>query len=448
MQDPGVPPPALQPAAALPQRVQPPVVQPRILILAVGSAGDVYPFIVIGQALRARGFEVTLIASANFEQRVQRAGLQFISGLSQQELDAGISDPDLWHPLKGFATIWKYMARQLPAAYRQQLALVREKPTLIVASTLGLTGRLLQEAHGVPLVTVHLAPSCLFSADDTAVRRGLNWPRGLPRWAVRLTLGLVDRLMVDAVVRPALNAMRTHIGLAPVRRVMSQWLHSPQQVVCAWPAWFAAPQPDWPPHAVCAGFPRMPASTAELNPALQRFIDGGEPPVVITPGSAMAHGGGFIARALAAAAALKVRAVVVTPYREQVPADLPAGVHYAAYAPFDVLSRQVAAFVHHGGIGTSATVLAAGKPQLIVPFAFDQPDNAARLTRLGVAATVLPDAAPAAWRQKLGALLDDPAVARACATFATVMAGQRPAADVIAAQVAQLAASSFGTARG
>ncbi|KQQ45924.1 hypothetical protein ASF61_18930 [Duganella sp. Leaf126] len=410
----------------------------RILILAVGSAGDVYPFIVIGQALRARGFDVTLMATANFAQRVERAGLQFVSGLSQEELEAGIRDPDLWHPVRGFATIWKYMARHLGAAYQQQLALVRETPTLIVASTLGLTGRLLQETHGVPLVTVHLAPSCLFSADDPAVRRGLHWPRGWPGWAVRGALALVDRLMVDPVVRPALNGLRARLGLAPVRRVMSRWIHSPQQVVCAWPAWFAAPQADWPPHAVCAGFPRMPASTGELDPALLRFLDAGEAPVVITPGSAMAHGGDFIARALAAAAALAVRAVVVTPYREQLAPDLPASVHYAAYAPFDVLSRRAAAFVHHGGIGTSATVLAAGKPQLVVPFAFDQPDNAARLTRLGVAATVLPDAAPAVWRQQLARVLDDPAIAKACATFATVMAADRPAADRIAELIEQV----------
>jgi rhamnosyltransferase subunit B len=407
-----------------------------ILILAVGSAGDVYPFIVIGQALRARGHAVTLVASANFQQRVERAGLRFVSGLSQEELDEGVHDPDLWHPVKGFATIWKHMARHLPAAYAQQLALVQESPvpTIIVASTLGLTGRLLQETHGVPLVTVHLAPSCFFSADDTAVRRGLHWPRNWPRWAVRLTLQLVEQVMVDPVVRPAVNGLRARLGLAPVRRVMSRWLHSPQQVICAWPRWFAAPQADWPPHAVCAGFPRMPTSGADaLDPALQTFIDGGAAPIVITPGSAMAHGREFIARALAAAAALDVRAVVVTPYRDQLPSVLPPSVHYAAYAPFDVLSRQAAAFVHHGGIGTSATVLAAGKPQLIVPFAFDQPDNAARLTRLGVAATVLPDSPPAVWQHALAGLLDDPATAKACATLATVMAAEPPAADRIAA---------------
>ncbi|MET0321577.1 MAG: glycosyltransferase [Duganella sp.] len=407
--------------------------QPRILILAVGSAGDVYPFIAIGQALVARGFAVTLVATANFQDRVERAGLRFVSGLRQEELDAGVNDPDLWHPVRGFATIWKHMARHLPSAYAEQLALVEEGPTIVVASTLGLTGRLLQETRGVPLVTVHLAPSCLFSSGDTAVRRGKTWPRAWPRWAIKLTLNLVDRLLVDPVVRPAVNGLRSSLGLPPVRRVMSRWLHSPQQVVCAWPAWFAAPQADWPPHAVCTGFPRMPASAdGHLDPALQRFIDAGAAPIVVTPGSAMAHGRDFIARALAAAAALDVRVIVVTPYRDQLPESLSAAVHYAPYAPFDVLSRQVAAFVHHGGIGTSATVLAAGKPQLIVPFAFDQPDNAARLTRLGVAATVLPDAAPAVWTSALATVLDDLAVAKASATWATVMAGERPAAEKIA----------------
>lgn len=412
----------------------------RILILAVGSAGDVYPFIVIGQALRARGLEVTLMATANFQARVEAAGLQFVSGLSQQELDASVLDPDLWHPVKGFATLWKQMARHLPTAYAQQLALVKEAPTLIVASTLGLTGRLLQEAHGVPLVTVHLAPSCFLTAHDTSVRRGLHWPRSLPRWLVRVMLDLVERLMLDPVVRPAINRLRTTLGLAPVRRVMSRWLHSPQQVICAFPAWFAAPQPDWPPNTVCTGFPRMPASGRQLDPELRRFIDGGDAPLVVTPGSAMAHGGGFIGRALDAAHAMGRRVVVVTPYRAQLPEVLPATVHHVGYAPFDMLAPLAAAFVHHGGIGTSATVLAAGKPQLIVPFAFDQPDNAARLRRLGVAASVLPNAPLRAWIKALSSLLNDPQVAVACSTVAAAMASETPAAEQIADIIAQQAA--------
>jgi rhamnosyltransferase subunit B len=249
---------------------------------------------------------------------------------------------------------------------------------------------------------------------------------------VRLVLELVERVMLDPVVRPAINRLRATLNLAPVRRVMSRWLHSPQQVICAFPAWFAAPQPDWPPNTVCTGFPRMPASEGQLDPDLQRFIDAGAAPVVVTPGSAMAHGGVFIGRALDAAQALGLRVVVVTPYREQLPAVLPPSVHHAAYAPFDLLAPRAAAFVHHGGIGTSATVLAAGKPQLVVPFAFDQPDNAARLRRLGVAATVLPNAPLRAWIKALSSLLNDPQVSTACGALAAAMALETPAAEQIA----------------
>ena len=415
----------------------------RILILAAGSAGDVYPFIVIGQALLRRGYDVTLVASDNFRERIERAGMGFASGLSQADLDQAVNDPDLWHPHKGLFTIWKHMAKHFAPGYARQLALVQQGPTVIVASTLAMTGRLLQETRGVPLATVHLAPSCFFSAHDTAMRAGLEWLTRVPPWAVRIVLNLIERLIIDPVVRREINQLRASLGLAPVKRVMSHWLHSPQRVICAFPAWFAAPQVDWPPNTVCTGFPRMPAPPGEtLSAELLRFLDGdgGSVPIAVTPGSAMAHGRQFIERAIAAAAALQRRMVVITPFRDQLPETLPAFVHYVPYAPFDALAPRVAAFVHHGGIGTSATVMAAGKPQLIVPFAYDQPDNGMRLMRLGVGAMVKPDAPLADWIAALSGLLNQPAVTQACAALAAQMAAERPAAEQIADLVEALAA--------
>ncbi len=60
------------------------------------------------------------------------------------------------------------------------------------------------------------------------------------------------------------------------------------------------------------------------------------------------------------------------------------------YVPFSKVLPRAAALVHHGGIGTTAQALAAGVPQLVVPFAHDQPDNAARVRRLGVGDFLLP----------------------------------------------------------
>jgi rhamnosyltransferase subunit B len=67
---------------------------------------------------------------------------------------------------------------------------------------------------------------------------------------------------------------------------------------------------------------------------------------------------------------------------------LPEGAHHVAYAPFSSLLPRLSLLIHHGGIGTSAQTLAAGIPQIVVPFAHDQFDNAARLRRLGVSRTL------------------------------------------------------------
>ncbi|MDC8757087.1 glycosyltransferase [Janthinobacterium fluminis] len=415
-----------------------------ILIVAVGSAGDVYPFISIGGELRRRGHTVHVFASAAHQSRIENAGLAFSSAVSQTDLDAAIADADVWNARKGFAAIWKRMGRQLPAAYAKQLAAIHPGETILVASSLAVSARLLQETQGLNMATVHLAPSCIFSADESAMRGGLPGLSALPSWAVRAIMKLIEKHILDPLLRADLDPLRASLGLAPVRRVMGQWLHSPQRVICAFPDWFAAPQADWPPNTLCATFPRLPAAPDEsLGAALQAFLAGGPAPIAFTPGSAMAHGRLFFQRAIAASAALGRRAVLVTPYREQLPDILPPFVHHEAYVPFDLLAPRVAAFVHHGGIGTCAQALAAGKPQLITPFAFDQPDNAARLKKLGVAASVAPNASVGKWVRALSQLLNSPATLAACQAMAARMAQETPASEQIAGMIEALAVPSL-----
>jgi UDP:flavonoid glycosyltransferase YjiC (YdhE family) len=97
------------------------------------------------------------------------------------------------------------------------------------------------------------------------------------------------------------------------------------------------------------------------------------------------------------------------------------------FAPFSELLPHCAALVHHGGIGTCSQGLAAGVPQLVVPHAHDQPDNAARLVRLGVARKL----EPRQYRIKsvvreLGELLGSPDVATNCKDVAARFSGSDP----------------------
>src|SRR5439155_17651208 len=92
------------------------------------------------------------------------------------------------------------------------------------------------------------------------------------------------------------------------------------------------------------------------------------------------------------AARLGRRALLLTRFRELLPASLPSHARHFDYAPFSRVLPQATALVHHGGIGTTAQAFATGVPQLVVPFAFDQPDTAARVRRLGVGSSILPSA--------------------------------------------------------
>ena len=408
------------------------------LVSALGSAGDVHPFIAISQALRERGHEVEMIALAPFEARVVRAGIGFRRLGTVDDYQQMVARPELWQPRRGGRLLLAQLLRRLPESHAATLAALRPGATVLVGSTLSWGMRLAQEQSGLPGATVHLSPFVLPSATCPPV-----WPGGIDlswvpaRW-LRMLQHAIDRWILDPLITPDLNRLRDDLGLPPVRRVMSHWMHSPDLVIGAWPEWFATRQPDWPKRLVTAGFPRYDEGGAALEPGLQDFLDAGAPPIGITPGSAMAHGQRFFSHALAACESLGQRAVLVSPYREQLPRRLPAGVHHVTWAPFSALLPRLAALIHHGGIGTAAQALAAGVPQLVVPFAHDQFDNAARLARLGVARIQTESTAVTAWTAALRGLLRDPSTVEASRRWARRVADEPPAAEAIAQRLERL----------
>src|SRR5262249_14104587 len=117
----------------------------------------------------------------------------------------------------------------------------------------------------------------------------------------------------------------------------------------------------------------------------------GDRPVAFTLGTGMMYAAGFFREALEACRLLGVRGIFLTKYGRQLPAPLPPFVRYCEFAPFRQLFPLCAAVVHHGGVGTTAKALAAGTPQLILPLAFDQLDNATRVQRLGVGGRLQPN---------------------------------------------------------
>lgn len=379
----------------------------RILLTPVGSAGDVNPFIWIGRALKRRGHEVILISAAPFRAAAEREGLGFVAVGDEEEFARATEDPDLWHPRKGLRLVLENVALMMRRGYAAIDALYEPGRTLLVSHALAFSTRVFEERHAAPAVSVHLSPSVLRSATDPSA---LPLGPDLSRWPAWLQHGFwrfVDRFAIDPLIAPELNAWRAELGLPPVSRVFDRWMHSPRGVIGLWPAWFAAPQADWPPGVRLTGFVvDQGAGGRELDADLAAFLDAGSPPLVFTPGSANRHAAAFFRAAADASARLGMRALLVSPYADQIPAVLPEGVRHAPYAPFNRLFPRAAAVVHHGGIGTCAQGFAAGVPQLLMPMGYDQPDNAARIERLRLGGWLAPAQFTAdRVARKLGALL-------------------------------------------
>jgi rhamnosyltransferase subunit B len=198
------------------------------------------------------------------------------------------------------------------------------------------------------------------------------------------------------------------------------WLHQADISLGMFPPWFAPPQPDWPAGLVCTGFPLYDNGDAHpLPPELEAFLAAGDAPIAFTSGTANATSHGFFAASAAACALSGRRGLLITKVGTQLPAMLPPGVLHVPYAPFSQFLPRLAAFVHHGGVGTTSQALRAGVPQLVRPMAYDQFDNAHHVRRLGVGERLLVgEYTPTSVAQALARLSTDRALQARCAEVA------------------------------
>jgi rhamnosyltransferase subunit B len=355
------------------------------IFATLGTDGDVFPHIGLGAELAARGHRVTLACPEAYRERVTSQGMEFYALVTVEETDRILGDPDLWHPIKSGIKAARWGRPMILRQYEVLSGLARQggrRGSVLVANAGVLAARLVQEKQGTPMATLLLQPGLLPSSiAPPEMPAGLTIPKWLPH-----PLRNVYWLGVDgfgySLVGPWLNRVRRGLGLPPVRRLFRWWL-SPELVVGLFPSWYAAPQADWPPQVRLAGFAPFDGSDAALAEELQNFCTSGPPPVVFTLGTGMAHASEYFRAAVETCRRLEVRGILATKYEQLLPAQLPPHVIHCRFAPFRKLLPLCAAVVHHGGVGTTATALEAGCPQLVLPLAWDQPDNAARVERLG-----------------------------------------------------------------
>ncbi len=340
----------------------------KYLLVTLGSIGDLMPFLAVADSLRQRGHRVAIASNAGYAALVTGSGFEFaiVSDRPARVLDDAIERD----PSAAWKRVWEDVF--VPAAKPTHDFIVHHAqsgPCKVIASWSALGARSAQRELGIPLCTVYLSPH---ARDE-------------------------DRPM---------DCQESRIGL--------------------FPSWFDAQSDDMPR----TGFPMLDdALVPALPPALEGFLDEGPPPVIFTPGSFMRRAEDFFRESVTVCDRLNLRAIFLTPYADQVPANLPPTIAHFNFVSLQRLAPRCAALAHHGGIGTCAQALRAGIPQLITPVFFDQPDNAARIEALGVGQRI------GAYRRaevgdRLAELLASGSVRDNCATVRARFSGSDPLGQI------------------
>lgn len=352
-----------------------------LILVSVGTGGDVIPYVGLGARLRSRGHQATLVASAQYASLAAAHELNFQPLVSAQEHDALFNHPDFWKPLKTVTLTARWGARLIRRQYDLLSKLITPEAVLVANPAL-FAAALVGEKSGTRLIHLILQPGIIPSSIAPPTMAGLTFLRRAPRLVWKgfwRGLDVVGHLFVGR----ELNRLRASLALPPMRRMFQNWL-SPELVLGMFPDWYAPPQADWPPQIRLAGFPMFDGGDgAELPGPVLEFCRAGAAPLAVTCGTGMAHSARLFGEALEACALLGQRAVLLTKFKDQLPDSLPPSVMHCGFAPFQQLFPLCAGVVHHGGIGTTAKALAAGIPQLIRPLCFDQFDNGVRVQRLG-----------------------------------------------------------------
>jgi rhamnosyltransferase subunit B len=400
-----------------------PETSPHYFLITVGSAGDVHPFMHMARALQALGRKVTLITHSYHAKLVQDAGLPFVALGNDEDYLRLLANPDLWDPKKSFSAFMANYREQIEKINEAIRSIPAQAARVAIVHPFAVPAAALSRERGfiTAVVAAYLAPSNLRTCHDPLTIGPTSVPRWVPMSWRRALWRFVEKGWIDPVAVAQINAAREPLGLSKVDSLLTHIAEAPDLSVTLFPAWFAPPLPDWPQPLVVGDFPLFEAVRHEgFAEDLSAFLAAGEKPLAFTAGTGNLHAADFFACALSAVNSLGRRAIFLTKERAQVPAHLPASVLWQPYVPLSALLPHAAVLVHHGGIGTTAEALRSGIPQLITPFAWDQFDNGARISSLGVG-MVLPAKRlhPRKLTRTLQALITSDAIRARCAQLAT-----------------------------
>lgn len=423
----------------------------RIVLTTLGTLGDLHPMIVIALELQQRGHDVVFVTHQVYQSKLEGLGFEF----HRMRPDfTAMNDPQEMARMMDLKTGQEYMVCKwanpnLREMYSDLLNVAQSADFMFAGE--GVTvAPLVAEKLGMRWASSAMVPMSFFSVYDPPVlapfpllaklhRLGIPFNRGVNNFAKFVTHSWAEPI----------RQLRRELGLSPLKgNPFLEDRFSPYLVVALFSSVLGKPQPDWAANTIVAGFTFYDGTEdgVELSSELKQFLESKEPPIVFTLGSAaVMDAGDFYQESIEAAKQLNRRAVLLIG-KNAPPENLPASILAINYVPFSQIFPHACAIVHQGGIGTTAQSLRAGHPTLVMPYSHDQPDNAARLERLGTSRTVPRKqySAPGVAKE-LSELLANPTYAAKAAEIGRIIQAENGvgvACDAIEKQLREVVVSS------
>ena len=417
---------------------------PRHIVFAtIGSLGDLHPMMALATELQARGHKATIATSAFYRQKVQSSGI----GFHPIRPDLSPDDKELLQRAMELKSGPEFLIREviLPHLHDMydDLAAIAKHADMLIAGEVVFAAPLVAEKFGLVWASAILSPCSFLSIHDPSVIPQLPFSRQLfhaGSLVQRFIAGLGGWITRDWVT--PIQELRAQLGLARLEQPIFMAKYSPHFNLALFSPAFAKPQSDWPANTRQTGFVFYDQRSSGLPAAIVDFLKAGEPPLLFTLGSAAVQvAGDFYDVSVKVSRQLGRRAILLIGENAP-PVDLPSNIIAVDYLPYRQIFPHVACVVHQGGIGTTAQALQAGRPQLVMPFSFDQPDNAARVERLGAGLVIEKKHYSADLAvKKLNTLLTTPRFAIRTKELAGLLAkndGLHQACDVIEKQMEKL----------
>ena len=393
-----------------------------IRILAMGTRGDVQPYVALGVGLQRVGYDVTLGTTADFRSLAEDSGLPCIT--TQQDLRSLLA-----HCRSARAARWAFFRMILQVTPE----LAAGADALIYSPAFLLSVPHLVEHMGIPALPTSLQPFLTPTRTFPVV--------GMPALPLgggynRLTYVLAEAF-VTLLLRGRINRWRTQtLGLpryqgsglfSALRQSGRPTLYGFSPIVLPKPA-------HWGAHIHVTGYWFLPPQEWQPPEGLCRFLASGPTPVYIGFGSiADPNPTQLMHTILEAIQYSKVRAIVASGWSELQTTDRSDNVLLIDSAPHHWLFPRVAAAVHHGGAGTVAASLRAGIPTLVIPFMADQPLWGRCVHALGAGPPPIPAARLSGMglAQALRQMLDDEAMRQQAHTIGSAIRAEDGVASAV-----------------